>query len=296
MKINKKSYLLFITSTLLSSIPITAAQLEERPYDFGRNLGGGYYRQAPAGTLGVYRLGNEEFIPYEDSRGATGAYVRAVPLGVHTSTSDSQGTPILVAAPESPRLRDPAIRYFTPQTVKMRPEHIEELKSHDNFAEELYNCNYLDLSNFKLSTSTLADFLSQADLSTVREINLSCSSEHATTYDADGFLAKLLTNGTLRSLAKIDASGSNITHTTLEILRTKSDLREPIIRDIWKLHEESGKKVATIEVKIQNTPVASLDGLSRRKLQLPGDSRFSILYRNDDYFPGSAAHIQLLLK
>lgn len=299
MKINKKSYFLLTTLSLLSSTTICAAQLAERPYELARGHSAAIYRQIPIGTFGVYRVGNEEFIPYEDSKGATGIHVRAVTLGaqiVHPSTLEIPGATVLVEAPDSPRLRDPAIRYYNPQTAKMSAAYIEEQCSHEKFAEEFYSCNYLDLSNFNLSASKLANFLSQADLSTIREINLSCSPAHAATYNADGFLAKILANGTLRSLERIDASGSNICQATLEQLQTKSDLREPIIRDMWKLHEESGKKVATIEVIVQDTSVASLEKSVKQKLQLPGESRFNILYRYDQYFPGSAAHIQLLLR
>jgi hypothetical protein len=297
MKINKKTYLFFITSLLATSNNVKAAELAAKPYFMERRYGATeFHSQGPQGSLGVFRQGNIEYIPYEDSKGATGVYEREVSYSGQKFSSEQQGTVVYLGNSESPRMQDPAIRYHNPKTVKIKADVLQEQKLQVDFAEKLFEYNCLDLSNFNLSTSNLADFLSLADLSAVREIDISCSPEQATIYNANDFLVKLFENNTLRSLTNIDAGGSNISRATLEILRTKSDLRESLIRDMWKLDETSGKKVASVEINIRNTLVAALPIAEKRQLQTPGESRFSILYRSSDYFPGSAAHLQLFLK
>lgn len=282
----------------MMSHKVIATELPLRPYDIDQRHGPrGFYRSSPEGlSLGVYRQGNIEYLPYEDSKGATGTYERAASFDGLKHESEPLGAVVFIGNADSPRMRDPAIRHYTPQTRIIKADDLQARISQVNFAEEFFKYNYLDLSNFNLSASGLAVFLSQADLSAVREINISCSPEQATAYNANAFLKILIENNTLRSLISIDASGSNIDKTTLEMLRTKTDLREPLIRDTWKLDEASGKKVASIEINIKNTPIAALENVEKRQLQIPGESRFSILYRSSDYFPGSAAHLQLLLK
>ena len=298
MKINKKTYLLFITSWLALSHSSSAAELTVSPYDSNLPYGPrGYYSPSPQGApLGVYRQGNIEYLPYQDSKGATGAYMRFATYDGQQHDAGPQGAIVFLGDGNSPRMQDPAICHYNPKTRRIKAEQLLEKKSQINFAEELFKYNHLDLSDFNLSESDLAEYLSQADLSAVREINVSCSPEQATTYNAKDFLVQLFQNNTLRSLMSIDASGSNIDKATLELLRTKTDLREPLIRDMWKLDETSGKKVASIEIDVRDTPIATLETVEKRQLQVPGESRFSILYRSSDYFPGSAAHLQLFLK
>ncbi|MBX9804161.1 MAG: hypothetical protein K2Y18_00210 [Alphaproteobacteria bacterium] len=297
MIIIKKTHLFFISSLLAMSNHVNAAELaaSEQSYPKMGNL----YLPLPAGALGVYRQGNQLIIPYEDSRGAIGMDVREIPQGsqaLFPNYIGLQGATVLFESSDSPRMRDPAIRHHSSQTVKIKAKDLQVQLLQVEFPEYLFKFNYLDLSNFNLSASCLTDFLSQADLSNIREIDVSCPPEHASLYNANDFLAKLFANNTLRSLTTIDASGSNISKATLEMLRTKSNLREPLIRDTWKLDESYGKKVAPVEIKIVNTPIASLQRAEKKQLQVPGESRFSILYRSSDYFPGSAAHLQLLLK
>lgn len=298
MKINTVKYLYLVNSLLMMSCNIIATELTQSPYDTNQRQGPiGFYRSNPGGvSFGVYRQGNIEYLPYNDSKGATGMYERLASYEGLKPDSESQGAVVFLGNADSPTMRDPAIRYYNSQKRIITAEDLQARMSQPNIAEDLFKCNYLDLSNFNLSASGIAAFLSQADLSTVREINISCSPEQGTIFNANDFLKKLFENNTLRSLISIDARGSNINKATLEILRTKTDLNEPLIRDMWKLDEASGKKVASIEISISNTPIASLETLEKRQLLVPGESRLSVLYRSSDYFPGSAAHLQLFLK
>lgn len=168
-----------------------------------------------------------------------------------------------------------------------------------NYREDIYSCNSiqniatfehinkLDFSGYKLSESDINTLVS-SDLSCIRQIDVSCD------LDANRFLERLFKEcKSLRSLVTIDVNHSNVTPDTLRILKDKTRFNKPLVRDIWMIN--SGYKVAQIAILgVRNTVI--MTEADWDELQKPAAEKFNIIYRYDNYLPGSVAHLQLIFE
>lgn len=183
---------------------------------------------------------------------------------------------------------DPAIKNHVEQIRSFNPRDHEITETYD-----YTNVNRLNFSNYKLSENEI-DILVAADLSCIREIDVSCDAGKGEEMDANRFLTRLfLECNSLRSLMKIKVDQSNVNAATIRILKDEIKFNGPLIRDTQIIGY--GGTLAQISVTdIKTTPIMTETNIQEKiKLQRIGENRFEILYRWNDYCPSIDVPLRL---
>jgi hypothetical protein len=238
-------------------------------------------------------VNNKGYITEVYAKGPTGASGVAYLLCSTDTRENLFGLQSLTG--QKAEINDVTFQYYSPRDISVDIDSLITQPLADR-KKSLLQANKLDLSNHDL---TPFNFLwgPELDLSCIRTIDISCSSENKEKFDANNFLTNLLMHcKTLRSLEFIYIENTNVSLATVDIWRNSTEFLGPLIRENEEINSTSGWKVAFLYIHgVRTTPIMTVANITdRRNLQRSSQRKLSVLYRGKN--ERGEAHIQVVLK